>query len=169
MFPPAIIALAQKIISTYTNEKRKIVTAESCTGGLLSGALTAIPGSSAVVERGYVTYSNEAKTECLGVTVLALDKCGAVSAQVSEQMAQGALKASLADVAISVTGIAGSGSDDTDKLVGLVYFGLATREGALMHYRCQFSGDRAAVRTQAVAEALTLLLTVVGSHEEIEF
>ena len=168
MFSPSILALTQKIISTYTNEKRKIVTAESCTGGLLSGALTAIPGSSAVVERGYVTYSNEAKMESLGVTTLALNKCGAVSAQVAEQMAQGALKASHADVAISVTGIAGPGSDDADKLVGLVYFGIATREGALMHYRCQFSGDREAVRTHAVAEALTLLLTVVGSNEEVD-
>ena len=165
MFSPALLALAQKVVSVYTTEKRKIVTAESCTGGLIAGALTSISGASAVLERGFVTYSNEAKMEMLGVDTLALNQCGAVSAQVATQMAQGALKFSPADVAISVTGIAGPDGGSAEKIVGLVYFGLATRDGVAMHYRCQFSGDRDSIRTQAVTEALKLLLTV-SEHED---
>ena len=165
MFSPDIIALAQKVISAYTAEKCKIVTAESCTGGLIAGALTNIPGSSAVLERGFVTYSNDAKIEVLGVDFLALEQCGAVSAQVATQMVQGALEFSRADVAISVTGIAGPDGGSAEKPVGLVYFGLATRDGVAMHYRCEFSGNRNDVRTQSVIEALKLLLTISGDED----
>ena len=152
--------LAEKVIRVYTHENRKIVTAESCTGGLIAGVLTAIPGASAVLERGFVTYSNEAKIEALGVDPLALEQCGAVSAQVAAQMATGALDFSHADVAISSTGIAGPDGASAQKPVGLVYFGLATESGTVMHYQCHFTGDREIIRTQAVKEALSLLLSV---------
>jgi nicotinamide-nucleotide amidase len=153
--------LAAQIVAAYTHEGRKIVTAESCTGGLIAAALTDIPGSSAVVERGFVTYSNDAKIEVLGVTAELIEDYGAVSAQVAEEMAQGALDFSRAQVAISATGIAGPGGGSKDKPVGLVYFGLVTREGTRMHYKCQFAGGRDEVRAQAVAEGLRLLASLV--------
>jgi nicotinamide-nucleotide amidase len=161
MFPRDLNALAQKVISVYTAQKLKLVTAESCTGGLIAGALTDISGSSAVVERGFVTYSNDAKMEVLGVDSLALEQFGAVSSEVAAQMARGALEFSHADVAVSVTGIAGPDGGSAEKPVGLVYFGLATRGGTVMHYKCNFAGDRENVRIQAVSEALKLLLMIV--------
>lgn len=161
MFAPHIHDLARKVIETYTNARQKIVTAESCTGGLVSGALTEISGSSAIVERGFVTYSNDAKVELLGVLPEMITEFGAVSEQVAEAMAKGALEFSLADVAISVTGIAGPLGGSAAKPVGLVYFGLATRTGTLFHYKSQFNGDRSDIREQAVQEALKLLLSVV--------
>jgi len=160
MFSSDIHDLARNIIETYAAQKRKIVTAESCTGGLVAAALTQIPGSSAVVERGFITYSNEAKTEVLAVMGEEIAKYGAVSEQTAEAMAQGALEFSRADVAVSVTGIAGPGGGTPEKPVGLVYLGLATRGGALFHYKCNFGGDRDDVRMQAVREALKLLLSV---------
>jgi len=161
MFSPDIHDLAQKIIGTYTSEKRKIVTAESCTGGLIAAALTQIPGSSAVLERGFVTYSNDAKIEALGVLPEMLEEFGAVSGEVAEAMARGALEFSHADVAVSATGIAGPGGGSTAKPVGLVFIGLATRAGATFHYKCQFKGDRDDIRTQAVREALGLALSLM--------
>ena len=157
MFPPDLHDLAQKIISSYTAEKKKIVTAESCTGGLVAAALTEISGSSAVLERGFVGYSNDAKTEVLGVMPELLEQYGAVSAEVAEAMATGALEFSLADVAVSVTGIAGPSGGTLAKPVGLVFFGFATRAGALFNSKCQFKGDRSDIRMQAVREALQLL------------
>src|ERR1700722_10075444 len=141
--------LARNIISTYTAQKKKIVTAESCTGGLVAGALTEIPGSSEVLERGFVAYSNDAKVEVLGVMPDLLESQGAVSAPVAEAMAQGALEFSRADVAVSVTGIAGPGGGSLSKPVGLVFFGVATRSGALFHLQCQYKGDRGDIRRQA--------------------
>ena len=160
MFAPDIHALAEKIIFLYTREKRKIVTAESCTGGLIAAALTHIPGASAVVERGFITYSNDAKIEVLAVQPETLQEFGAVSAEVAEEMAQGALEFSRADVALSVTGIAGPGGGSAMKPVGLIYFGLATRHGGIMYYKCQFSGNREDVQMQAVQEGLRLLLSI---------
>ncbi|NTU77321.1 MAG: CinA family protein [Alphaproteobacteria bacterium] len=157
MFPPEIQILAQKTIQLYAAQKHRIVTAESCTGGLVAAALTAVPGSSAVFERGFITYSNDAKIDLLGVLPDVLENYGAVSAEVAEAMAEGARTYSLADVAVSVTGIAGPGGATPDKPVGLVYFGLATRDGVLFHVRCEFSGDRESVRLQSVSEALLLL------------
>ena len=107
MFPSEIHDLARKVIETYTDQKRRIVTAESCTGGLVAAALTQISGASAVIERGFISYSNDAKTELLGVMPDILERYGAVSEQAAEVMAQGALDFSRADIAISVTGIAG--------------------------------------------------------------
>lgn len=162
MFPPDLQNLAQKVIRGYASEKKKIVTAESCTGGLIAGALTEIPGASEVVERGFIAYSNSAKVEVLGVLPDFLDYNGAVSAEVAESMATGALEYSLADVAISVTGIAGPDGGSLSKPVGLVYFGIATRLGIIFHVQCQFKGDRTDIRLQAVREALTLLKAQVG-------
>ncbi len=160
MFPSDIHDLARKVIETYVLQKRKIVTAESCTGGLIVGALTEIPGSSAVVERGFITYSNDAKVEVLGVLPESLENFGAVSEQVAEIMAKGALEFSMADVAVSVTGIAGPDGGTSSKPVGLVYFGIASRSGNVFHYKGQYNGDRGDIRMQAVREALKLLLSL---------
>jgi nicotinamide-nucleotide amidase len=160
MLPADLHDLARQTITTFAAQKKKIVTAESCTGGLIAAALTEIPGSSDVFERGFVSYSNESKIELLGVLPDLLESHGAVSAQVAEAMAQGALDFSLADVAVSVTGIAGPGGGSLNKPVGLVFFGVATRTGALFHFQCQFKGDRDDIRAQSVREALKLLLSV---------
>ena len=157
MFAQDNHTLAHKIIGSYTAGKKKIVTAESCTGGLIAAALTAIPGASAVVERGFVAYSNDAKIEVLGVPPDVLETHGAVSAETAEAMAIGALEFSRANVAVSVTGIAGPDGGTSSKPVGLVYFGLATREGVIFHVRRDFKGTRSDIREQAVTEALQLL------------
>ncbi|MFY9288847.1 MAG: CinA family protein [Alphaproteobacteria bacterium] len=160
MFPPDIYDLSRQVINAYGEQKQKIVTAESCTGGLLTAALTQIPGSSAVLERGFITYSNDAKTEVLAVMPEPLEIYGAVSEPVAEAMAQGALEFSHADVAIAITGIAGPGGATMSKPVGLVYLGLAKRSGALFHLACNFKGDRDDIRMQAVREALKMLLSM---------
>jgi len=133
-------------------------TAESCTGGLVGGALTAIAGSSDVVEGGFITYSNEVKTALLGVPKDLLDRVGAVSAEVAAAMAQGVLNNIVGtDLAVSITGIAGPGGGTATKPVGLVYFGVACRGKEGMTERHVFPGDRQAVRAAAVRRALTLL------------
>ncbi len=134
-----------------------LAMAESCTGGLIAGCLTEITGSSDVVERGFVTYSNAAKVQVLGVPQATLDRVGAVSAEVAEAMATGALAHAPVQVSIAVTGIAGPGGGSREKPVGLVYFGLATSGGGLAHVRHVFDGERGAVRRQSVAAALDLL------------
>lgn len=146
-----------ELLERYRRAGKKIVMAESCTGGLVAGALTDIAGSSDVVERGFVTYSNEAKAELLGVPADMISKHGAVSAQVARAMAEGALKHSRGDVAISVTGIAGPGGATAGKPVGLVYFGLAAKGAETRVERHQFAGDRASVRGASVEAALALL------------
>jgi nicotinamide-nucleotide amidase len=161
--PPDIHDLAQKIIAAYVAEKKKIVTAESCTGGLIATTLTDIPGASSVVERGFVTYSNEAKVEVLGVPPDLLEAHGAVSAEVAEAMAVGALEFSRAHVGVAVTGIAGPSGGTLSKPIGLVFLGLATRAGVAFHSQCQFKGDRGDIRMQALREALTLLSMQVGN------
>jgi nicotinamide-nucleotide amidase len=166
MFPQEIRDLTQRIIALHTKEKRRIVTAESCTGGMIGAALTGVPGSSNVFERGFIAYSNDSKIDLLGVLPDVLETFGAVSANVAEAMAEGALTYSLADVSVSVTGIAGPGGATPDKPVGLVYLGLATRDGARFHYRCEFRGNRDAVRLQATHEALKLLLSAVEKDEK---
>ncbi len=135
----------------------KLVTAESCTGGLIAACLTAIAGSSDVVERGFVTYSNAAKTECLGVPAPLIASHGAVSADVAAAMAEGALAHAPADVAVSVTGIAGPGGATPGKPVGLVFIGLARRGTRAVTERHVFPGDRAAVRGASVRRALQRL------------
>lgn len=159
MFPEAITAAARSLLDAARWRKLRIVTAESCTGGLIAGALTAIPGSSDVVERGYVTYSNEAKTELLGVPAELIARKGAVSAEVAVAMAEGALKHSPADISVAVTGIAGPGGGSAEKPVGLVHIAAARRGGARLHEEKQFGEiGRDAVREQTVAAALALML-----------
>ena len=134
-----------------------LATAESCTGGLIAAACTDLAGSSNWFERGFVTYSNAAKTELLGVPAELIEQFGAVSEPVARAMAAGALAHSHAQVAVAVTGVAGPGGGSVDKPVGTVWFGWATPTG--QHSECQhFAGDRAAVRTATVRHALTRLL-----------
>ncbi len=147
-----------------------LATAESCTGGMVAAALTDIAGSSDVFERGFVTYSNEAKTELLGVdpALTGPGGPGAVSEPVARAMAAGALHRSRADVAVSVTGIAGPGGGTAGKPVGLVHFGWTVRDGANGARRQVFSGDRAAVRAAATNYALALLAQAVEAAVERE-
>lgn len=159
LFSAEMLRQAETLLQRYREGHRRIVTAESCTGGLIAGCLTEIAGSSDVVDRGFVTYSNAAKTEVLGVPAVLLEYPGpgAVSAEVAVAMAKGALRASQADVAVSATGIAGPGGATEDKPVGLVYLGWARRGGLARSVRHVFPGDRAAVRRATVREALALL------------
>jgi nicotinamide-nucleotide amidase len=161
MFNQEILSLANQIIRRYAREKKRIATAESCTGGMIAATLTRIPGSSQVFERGFITYSNDAKIDVLGVLPDVLELHGAVSAEVAEAMAQGALEYSRADVAVSVTGIAGPDGGTPGKPVGLVFLGLATKDGALFHMRCEFKGNRDAIRLEASHEAMKLLLSAI--------
>jgi nicotinamide-nucleotide amidase len=162
LFPSNISQLAEKVLSAARAKKLKIVTAESCTGGLISGCLTDIAGSSDVVERGFVTYSNEAKEDMIGVDIDILKEFGAVSAETAAEMADGALDASPADISVAVTGIAGPGGATPQKPVGLVYIGIANRDGAVRTVKCNFSGDRATVRLATVQKALEEVLAEVA-------
>jgi nicotinamide-nucleotide amidase len=135
----------------------KLATAESCTGGMVAAALTDVAGSSDVVDRGYVTYSNEAKAELLGVPMALIRERGAVSEPVARAMAEGALARSRADVAVAVTGIAGPGGGSADKPVGLVHLACARRGRATLHRREIFPGDRPAVRAASVDAAFALI------------
>jgi len=143
-------------------EKLRIATAESCTGGLIAASLTAIAGSSDVVDRGFVTYSNQAKTEMLGVPADLIIDVGAVSEPVARRMAEGALAHSDADVAVSVTGVAGPGGGSAEKPVGLVWFGIARRGRPVRTVSHIFPGDRTAIRAATVAEAFGLIRSVLG-------
>ena len=149
---------AAALLDAYRRKGLKIATAESCTGGLVAALLTEISGSSAVVERGFVTYSNEAKTELIGVPADLIATHGAVSEPVARAMAEGALAHSRADVAVGITGVAGPTGGTATKPVGLVHFGLARKGAPTVHLERRF-GDlgRANVRRRAVEEALTLL------------
>ncbi|MCC2096325.1 MAG: CinA family protein, partial [Hyphomicrobiales bacterium] len=131
-------ARAQTLLQRYREAGLTIVTAESCTGGLVAGVLTAIPGSSDVVDRGFVTYTNQAKTDCLGIPAAILEIKGAVSAETAEAMATGALKASPAGVSVSITGVAGPGGGSAEKPVGLVQFGSARRDGKVVLREMRF-------------------------------
>jgi nicotinamide-nucleotide amidase len=149
---------ARALLDLCRSKKLTIATAESCTGGLVAATLTEIPGSSDVVERGFVTYSNAAKQAMLGVPEATLEKFGAVSRETAEAMAQGALAHSPADLAVSITGIAGPGGATPGKPVGLVHFGAARRGRQTVHQERRF-GDigRAQVRRVSVLQALAML------------
>ena len=148
---------AASLLNLYRAKNLRIVTAESCTGGMIAAASTDIAGSSDVFERGFVTYSNEAKTQQIGVPADLIVHHGAVSVHVAREMAAGALKLSKADVAIAVTGIAGPGGGSDAKPVGLVYLAVARRGSDPAIERHQFHGDRAAIRQAAVERALEML------------
>lgn len=156
------VTMAARLLAACQARGLMVATAESCTGGLVAAALTAVAGSSAVVDRGFVTYSNEAKAEMLGVPMALIDAHGAVSEAVARAMAEGALAHSRAHLTVAVTGIAGPGGGSADKPVGLVHFAAARRDGATVARHHHFAGDRESVRAQAVTTALALLLEMAG-------
>ena len=157
-----IIALAADVLEACRPRGELLATAESCTGGLVAGALTAVPGSSDVFERGFVTYSNTAKSEMLGVPFWLIEKHGAVSEDVARAMAGGALTHSRASLAVAVTGIAGPGGGTAEKPIGLVHFAAGRADGP-MHHEAVVFGDlgRAEVRRRSVERALTLLRSLL--------
>jgi len=163
LLPPMLVERARALVTGLAREGVTVATAESCTGGLVAGSLTEIPGSSAVLERGFVVYSNRAKEELLGVPAALLAAHGAVSAPVARAMAEGALGRSAADRAVAITGIAGPDGGTPAKPVGLVFLALATRDRPTEVERHVFAGDRASVRMAAVERALVLLAAPGGA------
>jgi nicotinamide-nucleotide amidase len=159
----ALRALAEAVLAACRAQRLGLATAESCTGGLVAAALTDIAGSSDVVERGFVTYSNAAKSDLLGVPPELIADHGAVSAEVARAMAAGALAKAPVDLAVAVTGIAGPGGGSATKPVGLVWFGIGRRGGTIDSENRVFPGDRAAVRLAATRRALELLLAAAQS------
>lgn len=159
LYPADIEGKAQAIIAAYRDLGWMIATAESCTGGLIAGALTEIAGSSAVVDRGFVTYTNQAKMDLIGVSAKTLEGFGAVSSETAIQMAHGALMRSDAQVAVAVTGIAGPDGGSAEKPVGLVHLALKIRSGLIDHREMRY-GDigRDQVRLATVRTALDMLL-----------
>ena len=148
-------ALAESLGRALKGRQALLVTAESCTGGWAAQAVTAVPGSSAWFERGFVTYSNESKTELLGVPRETLERHGAVSEEIARQMALGALARSRGTLAVAITGVAGPGGGSAAKPVGTVCFAWAQAGGRVRSETRRFSGDREAVRRQSVERALT--------------
>ena len=157
MFDPETLALAERVLALCRARNWHLATAESCTGGLVAAALTAIAGSSDVVERGFVTYSNEAKIEQLGVSADTIAAHGAVSAQTAAAMSRGAIARAPVDLAVSIIGVAGPGGGTPQKPVGLVYLGIARKDGNARVERRIFPGDRAKIRNAALLLALELL------------
>jgi nicotinamide-nucleotide amidase len=160
IFPDDVLALARRVVEENTKAGRKIATAESCTGGLVAAALTEIPGSSAVLDRGFVTYSNESKQQMLGVSPDIIDSLGAVSVATAWAMAQGAIRHSQADVAVAISGVAGPDGGSDQKPVGTVVFAKAERGKAEVNAEeMRLEGDgRGEIRYRAVLVALELLL-----------
>ena len=163
MMDEKVYAHAVEVLDAFRARRWTLATAESCTGGLVAGALTEVAGSSDVVDRGFVTYSNAAKTAMLGVPEATLAAHGAVSAETARAMAEGALAAAGVDAAVAITGIAGPGGGSPEKPVGLVHFACARRDGRVEHREKRF-GDpgRAEIRRLSVLEALDLLLKAAG-------
>lgn len=157
MFSSELENSAQALLARCSDAGLLLASAESCTGGLIAGLLTSVAGSSAVVERGFVTYSNEAKTEMLGVPAALIARHGAVSQAVAQAMVLGVLERAPVDLAVSVTGVAGPGGGSAEKPVGLVFIGVCRRGAAPTVTRNLFSGDRQAVRLASVRKALSLL------------
>jgi nicotinamide-nucleotide amidase len=162
MFPENLSSAARGVLDHLKARGLLLATAESCTGGLISGCVSEIPGCSAVLERGFVTYSNDAKTEMLGVPAELIASKGAVSAEVARAMAEGALAHSRADVSVAVTGIAGPDGGSAEKPVGLVHIAAARKGGATVHEEHRF-GDLGRLNVQAatVDAALKLIRRVV--------
>lgn len=158
-FPDPVIQRCRQLLELCRKRHLTVATAESCTGGLVAGAITEIAGSSDVFDRGFVTYSNAAKSELLGVSPETLARFGAVSAETAQAMAAGALERSSATLAVSVTGVAGPGGGSAEKPVGLVHFAACRRTGAVL-LRTERFGDlnRHDIRLRSVAVALDLLL-----------
>ena len=152
-------ALSRSLLDLCRMRKLTIATAESCTGGLVAAALTDIPGSSDVVDRGFVTYSNDAKRTMLGVKAITLATFGAVSKETAIAMAIGALEKAGVDLAVSITGVAGPGGATPGKPVGLVHLAVAARDGRIINRECRFGAiGRSSVRARSVVEALRMLM-----------
>jgi len=157
VFDPETLALAKEVLALCRARNWHLATAEACTGGLVAAALTAIAGSSDVVERSFVTYSNEAKIELLGVSADTIAAHGAVSAQTAAAMARGAIAHAPVDLAVSIVGVAGPDGGTPQKPVGLIYLGVATKDGNARVERRTFPGERAEIRNAALVLALELL------------
>jgi nicotinamide-nucleotide amidase len=157
MFSKALLKNTEDLLANCRQKKLKVVTAESCTGGLIAALLTEIPGSSDVLMQGFVSYANEAKIRMLGVSTSMLEKCGAVSEEVAMAMAEGALQVSEADLSVAVTGVAGPGGGMKEKPVGLVHIASGYKGRPTLHERFMFSGNRHEIRLGAVEAALQLL------------
>ncbi|MCZ4282067.1 CinA family protein [Kiloniella laminariae] len=157
MYSTELVQASEELLRLCRTKGIMLATAESCTGGLIAGVLTEIAGSSDVVDRGFVTYSNEAKHEALGVGTDLLDQHGAVSEAVAKAMAEGAMTHSRAGMTVAVTGIAGPGGGSKTKPVGLVYIATAFENQETQCRKMLFEGDRAAIRYQTVATALVFM------------
>ena len=167
MLPDALVTRAAALVAACRTRGLVLATAESCTGGLVAALLTEIPGSSAVLDRGFVTYSNEAKSELIGVPAAMITAHGAVSEPVARAMAAGALAASRADAAVSITGVAGPGGGSAAKPVGLVHLAVATRDGTVRHLERNYGArGRRAVREASVADAFALLRDALAAQLE---
>jgi nicotinamide-nucleotide amidase len=160
MLPSETLAMAERVLGQFRARGWKLATAESCTGGLVAAALTHVPGSSDVFDRGFVSYANGAKADMLHVPAALILSQGAVSRDVAAVMAEGALAVSRAQAALSVTGIAGPTGGSAEKPVGLVWLGLACVGTPVVTERHVFAGDRTEIRAQAVRAALTLLESI---------
>ncbi len=163
MYPEILIIMAEDLINACRKNEIKLALAESCTGGLVAGCITSISGSSDVFDRGFVTYSNQAKNEMLGVGLDILENSGAVSEQVAIAMAMGAIANSNADIALSITGVAGPSGGTDEKPVGLVHMAVARKGFETKHQRHIFKGDRERVRIQSVESGLKLLNAVANN------
>ncbi len=162
-FDPALLADAREILDLCRRADVRLATAESCTGGLIAACLTALPGSSDVLERGFITYSNAAKTEMLGVSSMLINFEGAVSEKVARAMAEGAVARSAADIAVAVTGIAGPAGETDQKPIGLVHMACAGT-GRPTHHNAQiYPGGRDAVRDAAVIGAFAMIRGLLRS------
>lgn len=162
MYPQDVLALAAQVLAAARAAGLRVATAESCTGGLVAGALTEIAGSSDAFDRGFVTYSNAAKAASLGVPPALIEAEGAVSERVARAMAEGAVAVSLAQVAVAITGVAGPGGGSSGKPVGLVHFAVAREGRETTHHEARF-GDlgRSVVRQESVRQALRMLLAAL--------
>jgi nicotinamide-nucleotide amidase len=157
MLPDSTLIEAEALLAACRDKGVMLATAESCTGGLIAAALTAIAGSSDVVDRGFVTYSNDAKHRMIGVPTALIEAHGAVSENVARAMAEGALRNSAAQIAVSVTGVAGPSGGSAEKPIGLVWFGLACAGRPTLAERQVFPGDRTAIRAATVLHAFKLI------------
>ncbi len=160
-----VTELVEEILRRAEKRRLMIGTAESCTGGLVAAALTSVPGASVVVDRAFISYSNAAKMDMLGVDPATLRRCGAVSGETAREMARGAKRQSAARLVVSTTGIAGPGGGTPEKPVGLVCFGLAAPGGIIRSEQCIFEDEgREAIRQRAVTHALQMLLNALKAH-----
>jgi nicotinamide-nucleotide amidase len=155
------MSLIEDVSHALRSRGLRMTSAESCTGGLISAAITDLAGSSEIFDRGFITYSNQSKIDLLGVYATTLEAFGAVSEQTAIAMVEGALRQTPADIAVSVTGVAGPGGGSPEKPVGLVYIGVGLKGQKAKAYKHNFSGDRASVRQQSVSAALTHILDLL--------